>query len=445
MALRLRRGTDAERQLITPAEGEIIYTTDTKSVYIGDGTTVGGNRISGSSGGGDTPGIDDNTTGVVLTLDDATSTFTNDVELDGGDLILAGGDITGTGNINILGNITGSGTLTGNIANIGSLNVTAGISAGATIEAPFFVGDHLGSVFAYDSTLIIDSINNEIIISTLDSNTIFVNDSLNIGDSTSTLNTSFDTKSTRPTILNDFIELSSRGLLSLNRYSGGTLETPDVPTADSAIYTMANQVWDGTSYVTGSAMSFGLDGTTVTGISNHQFSLTMFNQDGTVTNSNGIHYKSNQKIGIMTSDPQETLDVNGNAIISGNLTAGAMLLSGSNIDTSDSSAITVTPATTFSSDVTVENNLIVTNTLTVDTLEVTNFQTAGGGTPELSSDTAILLTAGTRVEITQSPLKMASFTTTERTALTPQNGDVIYNTTDSKFQGYAGGAWVDLH
>lgn len=45
MALRLRRGTDAERLAITPAEGELVYTTDTKKVYIGDGSTVGGNII----------------------------------------------------------------------------------------------------------------------------------------------------------------------------------------------------------------------------------------------------------------------------------------------------------------------------------------------------------------------------------------------------------------
>jgi len=42
MALRLRRGTDAERLLIVPAAGELIYTTDTKRVYVGDGATEGG-------------------------------------------------------------------------------------------------------------------------------------------------------------------------------------------------------------------------------------------------------------------------------------------------------------------------------------------------------------------------------------------------------------------
>lgn len=52
MALRLRRGTNAERQLITPAEGEIVYTTDTKLLYVGDGSTVGGVPVGGGEGGG---------------------------------------------------------------------------------------------------------------------------------------------------------------------------------------------------------------------------------------------------------------------------------------------------------------------------------------------------------------------------------------------------------
>ncbi len=54
MALRLRRGTDAERLLITPVEGELIYTTDTKLLYAGDGTTAGGTLVAGAGGGGST-------------------------------------------------------------------------------------------------------------------------------------------------------------------------------------------------------------------------------------------------------------------------------------------------------------------------------------------------------------------------------------------------------
>jgi len=46
MALQLRRGTNTNRLTITPAQGEPIYNTDTKTLYIGDGVTAGGNPVS---------------------------------------------------------------------------------------------------------------------------------------------------------------------------------------------------------------------------------------------------------------------------------------------------------------------------------------------------------------------------------------------------------------
>lgn len=42
MALQVRRGLESELTTITPLEGEPIYTTDGKKLYIGDGTTQGG-------------------------------------------------------------------------------------------------------------------------------------------------------------------------------------------------------------------------------------------------------------------------------------------------------------------------------------------------------------------------------------------------------------------
>jgi Major tropism determinant N-terminal domain len=50
MSIQIRRGLAADRATITPAEGELIYTTDTKIVYVGDGTTLGGNQISNTGG-----------------------------------------------------------------------------------------------------------------------------------------------------------------------------------------------------------------------------------------------------------------------------------------------------------------------------------------------------------------------------------------------------------
>jgi len=58
MTLRIRRGTEADRTTITPAEGELIYVTDEKTLYVGDGTTAGGVPplpLSSTPNAGDTP------------------------------------------------------------------------------------------------------------------------------------------------------------------------------------------------------------------------------------------------------------------------------------------------------------------------------------------------------------------------------------------------------
>lgn len=115
-------------------------------------------------------------------------------------------------------------------------------------------------------------------------------------------------------------------------------------------------------------------------------------------------------------------------------TVGNFTLAASTIDTDDSSAITITPAVVMSSDLTVENDLTVNGDII----------TTSTGTPEVFSETDILLTAANRVTVTQSPFKLAGFTTAERDALTAENGDMIYNTTDNKFQGYQNGSWINL-
>lgn len=118
---------------------------------------------------------------------------------------------------------------------------------------------------------------------------------------------------------------------------------------------------------------------------------------------------------------------------------GNFAFSGNVMDSGDSGAITITPAVTISSDLTVENDLVVSNTVTAD-----KFISTGTETPEISASANLNLTAGNAVVVTSSALRMASFTTTERNALAAQNGDIIYNTTDNKFQGYENGAWANL-
>lgn len=47
MALQIRRGLEADRVGFTPVQGELLYTTDDKKLYVGDGATVGGNAVGG--------------------------------------------------------------------------------------------------------------------------------------------------------------------------------------------------------------------------------------------------------------------------------------------------------------------------------------------------------------------------------------------------------------
>lgn len=150
-------------------------------------------------------------------------------------------------------------------------------------------------------------------------------------------------------------------------------------------------------------------------------------------------------LGISDGTVGQVLTTNGAGVFTfqdagGGGSIGNFTFSSSTIDTDDSSAITITPSVVISSDLDVQNDLRVSNTLYAE-----NIVTTATGTPTIESNSSINLSATDRVIINKSPLNLASFTTTERNALTATEGDMIYNTSDNKFQGYANGVWVDLH
>lgn len=70
------------------------------------------------------------------------------------------------------------------------------------------------------------------------------------------------------------------------------------------------------------------------------------------------------------------------------------------------------------------------------------------GVPTITSATDIKLQAGTgaddRVEVTQSPLKLANLTTVQRDAKNAENGDIIYNSTTNQTESYENGSWSSL-
>lgn len=126
MALQIRRGPTADRTSKTFVEGELVYDTQEKALYIGDGTTLGGKSASTY-----TDGLAVDAIGAALdngTHANISFTYTNDtinavVDLDGGllnvvddttpqlggNLDLNNKTINGTGTINFTGTVTATG------------------------------------------------------------------------------------------------------------------------------------------------------------------------------------------------------------------------------------------------------------------------------------------------------------------------------------------------
>ena len=50
--IQIRRGVEAQRASITPDAGELLFTTDNKQIFVGDGATAGGLLVGGASGSG---------------------------------------------------------------------------------------------------------------------------------------------------------------------------------------------------------------------------------------------------------------------------------------------------------------------------------------------------------------------------------------------------------
>ena len=291
MALKLRRGTSTTRTNYTFAEGELVYTTDTKLLYVGDGTTPGGTLVTGSGGGGaEINGITDNTTEgtVVMTLGDALISLDTAVAL-GGDLDITNYQIDGDGDINITGDITAGGVGTG-IITANSFVGDGSALTGITASGPFR-GDLTGSVFADDSTLIVDGISTNITTNVLTANSITrgLADLIITGDN----KTSVFINSTNANTSN--ITLERNGSVDI---SGDGLPQGEI-------------LFQRTDPINGTRAT-----ASIKGFENLiSFALYPYTSDYFMTFEDG-------KLALGDLTPTEKLHVDGNAIVTGTLTAG---------------------------------------------------------------------------------------------------------------------------
>ena len=114
MALQLRRGSSSGLSGVIPDPGELIYTTDTKLVYVGDGSTAGGTAVSGG--------------GLTDIVNDTTPQLGGNLDVNGHSIVSASnGNINinpdGTGNIVLQGSL--NITSNGNILKTGEINITS--------------------------------------------------------------------------------------------------------------------------------------------------------------------------------------------------------------------------------------------------------------------------------------------------------------------------------
>ena len=442
MALQVRRGTNAERLGITPLAGELIYVTDTKQLYVGDGTTAGG------------------TTTIANTIDSVLADTSPQL---GGELDLNGNNITGTGNINITGTITATG------------NINLGDDVGDIISLTGAIAGHL----------------------------VPQNDSdANSGSPTKFWNSAWinqltvDSQITAERIQADIIAddstvvfSASTGLIAAEQVSGtftGNVTgnvTGDV--TGSVFSDSSTLLVDG---VAGNIPASVINGT----LTNDLTGTVTGNLTGNVTgNANGNHTGTftGEVLGSIYSD-DSTQIIDG---LTGNVTtsiANVTTLNNNSIqDRDDSGILTVNlnnaggnsqPRIVLESNGSAGSGLWITTNDTTRTLAGTDnigrilfrsIDAGGTETPVVAiarkdefiisvgskntAETFHMATAtgnyGLGIEPNASAkvnvggaVLLGNLTTTERNALTAANGMIIYNTTDNKFQGYENGAWANL-
>lgn len=469
MTLRLRRGTDLERQSITFQEGELVYITDTKDLYAGDGTTVGGIKVSNIG---------------------SPSSLTQNLNLNGY-------SIQGSGTISATSFIGDGSALTG---------IDIGVQAGQEYDINI-----RGNVRSFDSTILVDSITNNIYGNFYGDGSNLTNIAgtivpsgdytINILGYVKSFNDEIIIDPSTKTVFGDFVGVLQGSLVSedstllvdagSNSFFGTFIGDGSLLTgitvdqlADTDInlplpgevlqYDGVNwvNVAAGTAIVPGSNYSInivGSDSTTLVNADNNTINGTF---QGTIDSTEGATITmSDTGPGLIINNPVSNLaggkiTINGfggtfasptapsafhrqgllfkfydgvgfedNSLINSYYrTSGAGYLSLSVVDTAGAffnTAIELDGET---------QTVIVTGTLTsTGTITAASFKGSVVG-----DDSTTIVDAINGTVSASGYVQFGSYTTVDRDLLIAANGMVIYNSTANRFQGYQNNAWINL-
>ena len=416
MALRIRRGTEADRQLLTgqdPAVGEPIFVTDTNKLYIGKSGVTGGQIINPDKALTDLSNVDcpTPTNGQALVFNTAQNKWVNgavqtinsigdiaDVDITtspptsnqvlkwNGSAFVPADDVDtqialASASIDDLGDVSTSGVDAPSNGQVLAWNASAAqfkpINPVFNQTGSFdgtFEGTMKGTLVGDDSTILVDGITNTIKLD--NGNVEFVanqirllagNNTLKFGEVTDAVGPTFQIYNTDKSQPQEIFAVGGTG----NDFSKFTFNVKDnslqTPVQFSAGDSLAGISWNGwdtnnSKYVP-SAQLFTKVSTSAGSVAADTVkgTLVFVTNDGTASapSLKYMEFTSDGKLSINSQTANATLDVNGNAKIGTELLLGSM-------------------------------------------------------------------------------------TTIERNGLTPQNGMIIYNSTDNKFQGYENGAWSNL-
>jgi len=429
MALQLRRGTDAERLTITPAEGELIYTTDTKLIYVGDGSTLGGTKAD---------------SGITDLLSDTSPQL-------GGNLDLNSQTITGTGAISIVGNISGN-TVAGSSGNFTS-SVIGSLSA-ASIQ-----GDLTGSVFADDSTMLVDGTDGKLVLSNndiQDLNNVYVPTTPTAGDALIWNNVDSRWEAGNPAVSGGVFDGDIQGSVF------GDDSTLIVDGLNNKIHTdeIISPTLNVDLQADGNRTSFTFQRNEPTldmALAFYDLGIVRFRgNDINGENTWSFIRGRNTDIimgagGFLEDFPDSSLFIHGAQITSvGMIDGPARFNVGGEIFCTStvigaSGKFTTLQADDSSVFYNGETNEVFAGSATLaGSLDANSVNATEINGNIIDNSSSVVFDSAASTITAGGFMQFGSYNTTERNALTAANGMIIYNSQVNRFQGYQNGAWINI-